>query len=99
MGAYTERPGGLVVHVRVQPRASRNEITGIQDGRLRLRITAPPVEGAANEACRKLLAEVLGLPRSAIRLIAGQKAREKSFEISGDSDALKARLATFEESV
>jgi uncharacterized protein (TIGR00251 family) len=99
MAAYVERPGGIVLHVRVQPRSSRDEIAGIHDGRLKLRITAPPVDGAANAACQKLLAGVLGVSKSAIRLIAGQKAREKSFEISGDPAALKARLATFEESV
>lgn len=86
---------GLVLHVRVQPRASRDEITGIQDGRIRLRLTAPPVEGAANEACQKFLAEILGVPKSAVRLTAGQKAREKTFHVQGDPRTLAERLAPF----
>ena len=88
-------PDGLTVHVRVQPRASRDAITGVQDGRLRLRLTAPPVDGAANVACQKFLAGLLGVPRSAVRLTSGQKAREKTFHVAGDSASLEARLAPY----
>jgi len=52
---------GLLLDVLVQPRASRNEIVGIHDGCLKIRLAAPPVEGAANKACVEFLAEVLGV--------------------------------------
>ncbi len=92
---FTRTPDGLTIHVRVQPRASRDEITGTQDGRLRVRLTAPPVDGAANEACQKFLAGLLGVPKSAVRQTAGHKAREKTFQVQGDPDALTARLAPY----
>lgn len=92
---YQAVSDGLVLNVRIQPRASRDEITGVQDGRIRLRLTAPPVEGAANEACQKFLAGILGVPKSAVRLTAGQKAREKTFHVRGDPPSLAERLAPF----
>lgn len=51
------------VSVRVTPRASSNAVSGFRDGVLHLRLTAPPVEGAANEACRAFVAEILGVPK------------------------------------
>lgn len=94
-GPVTPVSDGLVLHVRVQPRASRDEIAGIQDGRLRVRLTAPPVDGAANEACQKFLAGLLGVPKTSVRLTAGQKAREKTFSVCGDPATLAARLAPY----
>ena len=88
-------PSGLAIHVRVQPRASRDEISGIQDGRIRLRLTAPPVDGAANEACRVFLAGLLGVPKSAVRLASGDKARAKTFHVRGEPAALRSRLAPY----
>jgi uncharacterized protein len=84
--------------VRVQPRASRSEVTGWRDGVLHVRLTAPPVEGAANAACREFLAQFLGVKRSQVELVAGEKAREKRFRVSGLTDAeidatIKGRLA------
>jgi uncharacterized protein len=75
------------LRVRVQPRASRNEVTAWRDGVLHVRLTAPPVEGAANAACRDFLAEWLGIKRSQIELISGDKSREKRFRVSGLTDA------------
>jgi hypothetical protein len=78
--------------VRLTPRASRNAIGGFQagtgDGRARgdvlaVRVTAPPVAGRANEALLRLLARALGLPPSAVRLVAGESARSKVVEIDG----------------
>lgn len=69
--------------LRVQPRASRNEVTGWRGETLLLRITAPPVEGAANAACQEYLAELLGLKRTDVQLVAGEKSREKRFRVSG----------------
>src|SRR5207244_9093280 len=69
--------------VRVQPRASRDEVTGWRGMTLCLRLTAPPVEGAANAACAAFLAGLLGLKRSEIRVVAGEKSREKQLQVSG----------------
>lgn len=72
----------LLVPVRVFPRSNRNELTIEADG-LRVRLTAPPVEGAANEALIALLAERLGLPKRAVRVARGAAGRQKLLEITG----------------
>lgn len=69
--------------VRVTPRASRNEIEGWDGETLRIRVTAPPAEGQANEACRELLAKALGVPKSRIALVQGAHHREKVFRVEG----------------
>ena len=80
--------------MRVQPRASRNEILGWREGVLSVRLTAPPVEGAANQACRALLAEALGLRRADVELLAGEKSREKRFRLTGiTEEELRQRLS------
>jgi uncharacterized protein len=77
--------------VRVQPRASREEIAGVHDGALKIRLTAPAVEDRANEALRRLLASRLKVPVSAVRIAAGERSRIKRVEISGTSaDAIRA---------
>jgi len=77
----------------VQPRAARDEIVGWQDATLRLRVTAPPVAGAANTAVAALLARVLGVPPSSIRVIRGLQARNKVVEIAGLGEAeIQSRL-------
>jgi uncharacterized protein len=78
-------PGAEValLSLRVQPRASRDEIIGWQDATLRLRVTAPPVGGAANTAVARLLARALDVPFSAIRVVRGLKGRDKVVEITG----------------
>ena len=82
-----------VLTVRVQPRASRNEATRDAEGVLHVRLTAPPVEGAANAACRDFVAELLGVPRRDVTLISGQKSRTKRFRIAGLTVAdLEARM-------
>ena len=83
------------VHVRLQPRASRDEITGERDGRWIVRVAAPPVDGRANEALCRLLAEVIGVAPSAVRVIRGHGAREKTVRVEGVGDELvRAALAT-----
>jgi uncharacterized protein len=77
----------------VQPRASRDEIVGWQDATLRLRVTAPPVAGAANAAVTRLLAHALHIPASSISVVRGLKGRDKVVEITGFSDGdVRARL-------
>lgn len=72
-----------LLHVRVTPRARRNELGGLTDGVLAVRLAAPPVEGAANKALIVLLAEALGLPKSALRIESGERSRHKRVRISG----------------
>jgi uncharacterized protein len=80
------------LRIRVQPRASRNEITGWKDGVLHARLTAPPVEGAANKACIELIADQLGVRRYQVQLAAGEKSREKTLEVKGISQSEAERL-------
>jgi hypothetical protein len=76
--------GGAALPVKVVPRASKNEIVGIgPDGSLKLRVTAPPVEGAANEAVIQLLADALGIPKSNIEIVAGLSNTSKLVSILG----------------
>ena len=81
------------LRVRVQPKASSNGITGWQDGVLRVRLTAPPVDGAANQALVEFIAETLGLRRAEVTLVAGHRGRLKTLEVSLSEDDLAARLA------
>jgi hypothetical protein len=76
-------PGGVTMRVYVAPRASANKILGEHDGALKVALTAPPVDGAANKALVEFLAKTLGVPRSAVTLTAGHTSRKKTVEIAG----------------
>ncbi|MEK7374584.1 MAG: DUF167 domain-containing protein [Thermodesulfobacteriota bacterium] len=78
-----ETATGVVFRIRVVPRASRCEVAGIQDDALKLRITAPPVEGKANEECIRLLAELLGVKKTQVTIIAGHASRTKTVSVEG----------------
>jgi uncharacterized protein (TIGR00251 family) len=78
---------GATFAVKVHPRARKNAITGAVGDALKLALTAPPVEGKANEACTKYLAEVLGVPRSSITIVAGESSRTKVIRVAGLSGA------------
>lgn len=69
------------IRVRLTPRASRDEIVGMRDGALIVRVTAPPVEGAANEALVRLLARDLAVKRTGVRIVSGATSRTKVVEI------------------
>ena len=79
----TEKDGAVSFAVRVQPRASRDEIAGEWQDALKIRLTAPPVDDRANEALRRLLAARLKVPLSAVRITAGECSRTKRVEIRG----------------
>jgi uncharacterized protein (TIGR00251 family) len=82
------------IAVRVQPRASRDEIVGEREGVLAVRVKAPPVDGRANAAVCRLVAKHVGVPPSRVTVVRGESAREKLLEIEGrDSDALRRALA------
>ena len=89
---YHEKPDGLVIDVRVQPRARANRVEGVVEGRLKLRLTAPPVENAANGAVVELVASWLGVPRGRVSLVGGEKSREKRLHVAGDATTLAAAL-------
>jgi uncharacterized protein len=78
-----ERDGALVVAVRVQPRASRDEVAGEMNGALKVRLQAPAVENRANEALCEYLAALLKMPKSAVRILSGDRSRIKRLEIRG----------------
>ncbi len=75
--------GGCALTVKVTPRASRDAVLGAEAGWLRVALCAPPVDGKANEAARRFLAEALGVPRAGVRLLSGQTARLKRFAVDG----------------
>ena len=79
--------GGLRVPIRVIPRSPRDRVEGIRAGRLLVRVTAPPVDAAANEAVVGVLADRLGLPRRSIQIVAGGTSRNKTIEVAGFSQA------------
>lgn len=83
----------VLLPVAVQPRASRNAVAGIHGGALKLLLTAPPVDGAANTACLRFLAELLGISRARLSILKGTKARHKLIRITEMSaDTLRRRL-------
>jgi hypothetical protein len=84
----------VTLRVRVQPRASRDAIAGERGGALLVRLTAPPVEGAANQALSRLLGKALGLPPSAVEVLRGATGRDKLLRIAGASAGDLRRLAT-----
>ncbi|MGB7495891.1 MAG: DUF167 domain-containing protein [Candidatus Acidiferrum sp.] len=69
--------------MRVQPRASRDEIAGVMEGALKVRLCAPAVENRANEALVEFLARLLKTPKSAVRILSGERNRNKQVEIFG----------------
>ena len=76
-----------VIAVRVTPRSARDEIIAWQDGALRVRLRAPPVDGKANEALRRLLADRLGVALSAVTIVSGETARVKRVRVEGLDEA------------
>ena len=76
--AVEARADGVLLRVKVQPKASRNAILGEQGGRIRIALTAPPVEGAANDSLVKFLAGILDVRRQQILIKGGEHARDKS---------------------
>lgn len=91
--ALTSSGGAVRVRVHVQPRASRTEIAGLHGDALKIRLAAPPVDGAANESLVAFLAERLALPRRNIRIVSGETSRTKLVEIDGATEDSVRRLA------
>ena len=72
-----ETPDGVIFKAAIQPRGSKNEIVGLKGDALKIRLTAPPVEGAANKMCVEFLAETLKVKKSDVEIIRGQASRSK----------------------
>jgi uncharacterized protein len=84
---------GVRLRVKAVPRAPRSEVAGIYGDAVRVRLAAPPVEGAANEELIRFLADTLSLPRTAIRLVSGQTSRSKVITIVGSAlEQVRVRL-------
>jgi uncharacterized protein len=93
MLALQQNGADVLLPVAVQPRASRNAVAGLHGNALKLLLTAPPVEGAANAACLRLLADLLGVSRTRLSITRGTKARQKLICITDMTvDALRTRL-------
>jgi uncharacterized protein (TIGR00251 family) len=85
--------GGTLLDIRVLPRAPRSEVVGVRDGALLIRLAAAPVDGEANQALIQLVAKALDVPRRAVSIVAGERARRKRLRIDGvPPAAVQARL-------
>ena len=85
---------GVTLRVRVQPRASRDALSGEREGALVVRLTAPPVEGAANEALARFLGKALGVAPKAVRVVRGARGRDKVVSVAGvDAATARERLS------
>jgi len=85
-------PDRITLALRVQPRASRDEVAGIHGDRLKVRISAPPVDGAANRHLCRYLADLFDVPAASVRLVRGESGRDKTVEVAG-ATALPGPLA------
>ena len=77
---------GVLIEVRVIPRAGRSGLAGTRDGAILVRLNAPPVEGAANDELIAILADTLGVPRRALTITAGERSRRKRVQVRGISE-------------
>jgi uncharacterized protein (TIGR00251 family) len=86
--------GGAVVAVHVQPRSGTTQLVGRHGDAVRIRVTAPPVDGRATEAARSVLADALGVPASSVTLVSGERSRLKRFQVAGvPAEVVVAQLA------
>ena len=81
--AILDRSDGCTITLRVQPGASRNRVSGVRDGTLRVSVTAPPSDGRANAAVLELLAATLRVARSRLRIVRGHSSRDKVVAVEG----------------
>ena len=73
----------LILKVYIQPRASKNQVCGIQGEELKIRLTSPPVDGAANKLCREFVADLFDIAKSSVEIISGESSRHKRLRITG----------------
>ncbi len=92
MPVITQTSSGIRIAVQVQPRASKTEVAGLHGEAVRIRLAAPPVDGAANDALVRFLSDLLGVPRSAVTISSGLSARRKTVLVAGLGVADATRL-------
>jgi len=85
-------PGGAEMTIHIQPGASKSEIAGLHGDALKIRIQARPIDGAANAALIDFIATWLGVPRNTVRILRGEKSRQKSVSVAVQTDAIKRRI-------
>ena len=88
----TDRPGGARFSLHAKPRSSRSAVLGVREGALDVAIAAPPVDGAANDEIRALLARALAVPKRDVEIISGASGRSKLVEVSLSAEETRARL-------
>jgi uncharacterized protein (TIGR00251 family) len=81
-----EKPDGLIFNVRIQPRSSRNQVVGIYGDALKITLTAPPVDNAANKACGAFLANLLSIAKSSVAIVSGHTGRNKQIMVHCQKD-------------
>lgn len=82
---YTKTKDGICIEVKVEPRSSKKGLAGVLGNKLKVKLTAPPVDGAANEQLVEVLAEAFDIKKSAIKIIRGQSSKNKVVELTGVS--------------
>ncbi|MBF0449717.1 MAG: YggU family protein [Candidatus Magnetomorum sp.] len=95
MNFLTSHSDSVDIQLTIQPRSSENKIVGVMDARLKLKIKAPPVDGAANKMCIQFLSKSLHIPKSHIEIISGESSRKKQVRIMGDPTELKNFFKSF----
>lgn len=90
-----EGSNGTLLDIYVQPKSSKNEIAGVHERSLKVRLTAPPVEGEANKECVRFFSKLLGIAKSDIEIVSGHKSRHKTLSVRGiASKALEGLIKT-----
>jgi uncharacterized protein (TIGR00251 family) len=89
---YTLTGNSIVLNLHIQPRASKNQVCGVHDNALKIRLTSPPVDGAANKLCREFLADLLDVPKSAVEIISGETSRHKRVRVTSSDPEQTRRL-------
>ncbi len=92
---YSQIPEGLSLKIFVQPRSSKNQVVGSHGDALKIKITAPPVDGAANKMCIDFLAKMFKMPKTTIEIITGHSGRNKQVRVLVRNDKEKNRLISF----
>lgn len=96
----THLDNALVLSVYVQPRASKNQLCGIQGEELKIRLTSPPVDGAANKLCQEFIADLFNVSKSSVEIISGKTSRHKRLRITGNhSGQFNTQIAAIEEAL
>jgi uncharacterized protein len=91
---FSSTPDGIILNLHIQPRASRNEVCGIHDNAVKLRLTSPPVDGAANRLCCEFLAKLFKVSKSSIEIVSGETSRHKRVRITGADQSELEKIIT-----